>query len=370
MEKSPNNTPFSSPGDAEAILSALSAAVLVLDVQGVVTFANKRAHDILGRAEIDILGRPIAELLVPLDFIREAASSSPEERFRARIKRPDASVVVVGFRPNLVEIAGEKRFAIVVQDIGGVEKVREERDRLMQIVGVSEILPAILHELKNPLAAIDNAVELCIEELHEGRAREDLHAILGEIRRMELTIEGLGSMDRDLHSSRVFAIDEALREVVRVLDRQTAPRTIALLADIHPMPLLPFAGSVVRSIAFNLITNAIHACSAGNTISVVARIVKDAAGDSAFEMCVEDDGVGMSPAVRERCREPFFTTKPKGTGIGLALVDRIIKQAGGDLTIASVLAAGTSVQIRVPVRLPSRTRPPAPLRSATNDERH
>lgn len=353
-------------------MSALPAAVIVVDVHGCVTFANKRAHDILGRAENDVSGSRIGDIFAPFDFIREAASSPPEERFRARVIRPDGVVVVLGFRPSQVEIGDEKGFAIVVQDIGAIESVRDERDRLMQIVGVNEVLPAILHELKNPLAAIDNAVELCIEELDEGRARDDMRAILGEIRRMELTVEGLGSMDRDIHSSRVAAVDEALREVVRILDRQAAPRSIAMSADVAPMPLLPFAASVVRSLAFNLITNAIHACSAGSTISVVARIVKDSSGESALELAVEDDGVGMSPTVRERCCEPFFTTKPKGTGIGLALVDRIIKQAGGDLTIASVLGAGTSVQIRVPVR--ARTsiypRPPPARRSSSGDERH
>ncbi len=286
-----------------------------------------------------------------------------------RIARPDGVMVVLGFRPSLVEVGGEEGYAIVVQDIGAVERVREERDRLMQIVGVNEVLPSILHELKNPLAAIDNAVELCIEELEESRARQDMRAILGEIRRMELTVEGLGSMDRDIHSSRVTAVDEALREVVRVMDRQAGPRSITMFTDVPPMPVLPFAASVVRSVAFNLIANAIHACTTGSTISLVARIVRDVSAGGAFELSVEDDGTGMSPAVLERCCEPFFTTKPKGTGIGLALVERIVKQAGGDLMIASALGAGTSVQIRVPFRPPTTPRPPAP-RSSRGEERH
>lgn len=352
--------------DAADILMALSAAVLVIDRHGLVLFANARASEILGQSRGVLSGKMIEELLVPLDVIRSAAETGGEERLRVRTTRSDGSELVLGFRATPIENGHGFRWAICFQDIGAIERIGEERDRLMQIVGVNEVLPAVLHELKNPLAAIDNAVELQIEEMQEGPERLELHAILGEIRRMKLTLEGLGSLEREIHVTRSGAVDLALREVVRILDRQAAPRSVQLVADIPDMPLLPFALSVVRAIAFNLVTNALHACVAGDRIDVVARLVKDAAGEVELDLEVRDDGCGMTPEVRERCTEPFFTTKSKGTGIGLALVSRIVRLADGSLTIASVPSAGTSVRIRIPVRRPRLSRPP-PYRSGTHD---
>jgi PAS domain S-box-containing protein len=352
--------------DAARVLMALSAAVLVIDRDGLVLFANARACEILGQSRGALCGAMVEELLVPLEVIRNAADTGGEERLRARTIRSDGSELVLGFRATPIESGKDLRWAICFQDIGAIERVGEERDRLMQIVGINEVLPAVLHELKNPLAAIDNAVELQIEEMADSPERVELHAILGEIRRMKLTLEGLGSLERDIHVTRSAAVDLALREVVRILDRQAAPRSVRLVADIPDMPLLPFAPSVVRAIAFNLITNALHACMSGDRIDVVARLVKSEDDERDFELEVRDDGCGMTPEVRERCTEPFFTTKPKGTGIGLALVSRIVRQAGGELAIASVPGAGTSVRIRIPVRRPRLSRPP-PCRSGTHD---
>lgn len=341
--------------DCMRVLSALRSAIVVVDDSGGIIQANARAGSVLGKRVADLIGRPIESVLAPMDKVREASQIEGDERFHVELRRSDGTVAKVGYQTSLVVQGEHPLFAVVFQDITPYERLRTERDRLMQIAGVSEVLPAVLHELKNPLAAIDSAVELLIEESPSPALGVELHAILGEIRRMKLTLEGLGSMDRELHAARFAAIDLALRETVRVMDRQAQPRGIELVAKIDTLPLLPFDPAVVRALAFNLLTNALHATRSGERITVVARLVK---GDTAFELVVEDTGTGMTAEVRERCTELFFTTKSKGSGIGLALVSDVVGRGAGVLDITSAPGQGTSIRLCVPLERPRRSVPP------------
>ncbi len=366
---------------ATSILESLGTAVVVVDHHGEITFANSRAAAVLGTSPEALTGTQVSKLIAPIREIAASANREGDERSVSTVLGADGEQVSLGYKASAVEnalgIAGAPQWSVVFQDIGGFERLRAERDRLMQLVGVSEVLPAVLHELKNPLAAIDNAVELLIEELPESAARHDLHAILGEIRRMKLTLEGLGSMDRELHASRHAAIDLALSETCRVIERQATPKGITLHCELPALPLLPFAPAVIRAIAFNLMTNAMHACASGGTIGLLARLVKSESCPAdapdgktrpdTFELVVSDDGVGMTQDVLTRCTEPFFTTKPKGTGIGLALVDRLTRAAGGSLHIDSTPRCGTRITLHIPLERPRHSSHPPPRIHASRD---
>lgn len=355
MSAEPSLSSSKVPLDCVRVLSALRSAIIVVDDEGDVVHANARALRILEKPAREIVGHGVERVLAPIAKIRESAQSEADDRLLVELRRADGSTQKIGYQASQVMDGPEPLYAVVFQDITPYERLRTERDHLMQIAGVSEVLPAVLHELKNPLAAIDSAVELLIEEATDLSLGQELHAILGEIRRMKLTLEGLGSMDRELHTSRFGAIDLALHETVRVMDRQAKPRDILLEASVPTLPLLPFDPAVVRAIAFNLLTNAIHATSAGQRISVLARLVKDG---NAFELVVEDTGTGMTSDVRQRCTELFFTTKSKGSGIGLALISDIVGRAGGTLEIFSTPGQGTRIRLTVPVTRPRRSVPP------------
>lgn len=331
------------------LLDALATAVVVVDGKGRVDFANARALQVLGMSAAAVLDAPLERILAPFEVIKRAAESGADES-RQSLTLPDSSEVIIGYRVQrlLDATSAEVRFVIVFQDITQWERLRQERDRLMRLAAVSEVLPAVLHELKNPLAAIGASVELLVEDCNEPEFRERLHAVLPEIRRMSLTLEGIGSVGRDLPSARYGAVDHALRESFVVLERQARERGIAFKCDVADMPLLPFDVAMLRAIAFNLLTNAIHACKQGDCIWLRARVRP---GDPA-QLCisVEDTGSGMSADVVARCRELFFTTKPRGSGIGLALCDRAVRAAGGSLDVESQKGAGTKILLQVPIR--------------------
>lgn len=227
-----------------------------------------------------------------------------------------------------------------------------ERDQLLRLAAMGEVLPAVLHELKNPLAAVTTSVEVLLEEVGEGGLQCDLQAILGELRRMRLTLEGASTMGARLPSGHLQAIDLAIREACLVLDRMAAAAGVSVGCEVEPLPLLPLDAGAMRAIVFNLVQNAVQACTAGGSVRVSARV-----RGGALSVEVDDDGCGMTDPVLRRCRELFFTTKRRGTGVGLSLCHRIILDAGGRLDIDSTAGVGTRIRMHLP--LPSAPRPGA-----------
>lgn len=262
-------------------------------------------------------------------------------------------------RVPAVSPASEERIpAVRREDRTTFERLREERDRLLQLAAVGEVLPSVLHELKNPLAAITTAVEVLLEEVPAGHVQDDLHAILSEVRRIKLTLEGIGLVRQGLDGTRATAVDFALMEAFRVLEAQMRRKGIVARCDVPSLPLLPFDASAIRAILFNLVNNSIYACRSGDEISLDARLSE---GGRVFEFNVADTGVGMAPEILERCQDLFFTTKPNGSGIGLSLCHTVVSRAGGALRIESKEGGGTRVRVRLPVPVPEPARAAAPV---------
>ena len=321
-----------------AIVDALPTAVVVVDAHGRVARANRRAIEILDRPEL--VGLAVAEVLGPWPLPRSGGDHPRAER---TVTRRDGTCLTLGFSTSSL---GDGATAIVFQDITPWQRLREERDRLMQLAMVGEALPSILHELKNPLDALNAAVEILVEETEPGPVQDQLHAILQEARRLRLGFDGVGAVGRSLRSRRNQAIDQACRDACRVLEIPARRANLVPRCDVADLPLLPLDAAVVRAIVFNLVTNAIHACEAGDAIHVHARLV---AGGLALAITVTDTGCGMTHEIYRRCTELFFTTKRNGSGIGLALVHQAVTEAGGQLEIESVPGVGTSITAVIPV---------------------
>ena len=330
---------------AVRILEALPTAVVVLGKSERVRFANDRAANIFGTTRKELEGRTIPPALQAA--VKAASLTDGSGRSECVVRLGNGRTKTLGFSLS----TSDDDTIIVLQDISRVMQQREERDKLMSLAAIGEALPSLLHELKNPLAAITAAVEVLLEEVDPGYVMDQLHAVLSEVRRMKLGFEGIGAVHGKLRSERFSPIDYALREACRVLSPRIENAQITFRCDIKDLPLLPLDPAMARAIVFNFVTNALHACEAGDTITLHAQLEDD---DRAFTIVVVDTGTGMSPEVLDRATDLFFTTKPSGSGIGLALCSRAVKDAGGEMTLRSVPGFGTSVSVKIPVNQEAR----------------
>jgi signal transduction histidine kinase len=332
---------------AQRVLTALSAGVLVFDQREHVLYANRPTAELLGRAESAIVGRPLRDVLGPVAATASMRDTPPPIEFDLDVGPNRARRVHCSITEGGSVEPGRLRYRIcMLQDVTHVHELRDERDRLLQLGTLHTILPSVLHELRNPLAAIESMVEVMVEDA-QGQQREDLYAILTVVRQMGLNLQGVGSVSRDMRSSTYEAIDRVVLDVVRVMTARAQEMGVRLVADVIAMPLLRFDPSVIRAVVFNLVDNAVKACVAERARHPVVTVRLRYEQGGGFVLDVIDDGCGMEPHVLARCREPFFSTKPRGSGIGLALCDRTVERAGGTMTIKSVPGEGTHVHVRL-----------------------
>jgi len=330
------------------LLDVLEAGILICSETGRLRYVNPAGCAILAVAEREMRGTMIDQLLAPLADLRARArdvegASSPELAITTR----DGRELKIGFRlgagPALGLADKEPLVVLLFQDITSFVEVREERNRLLGLEAVSRLLPTIAHEIKNPLAGIQCLAEALQDSLQDEEQREDLRAILSEVERMRLIIDGLGLAGRSLTRSR--ARTDVCGELA-ALERLVAARARRLGVGLELACRLKGPAAVdpgtLRLVMINLLNNALDACSEGDR--VLAEIDRH---DGMLELDVSDTGAGMTEEAARRATDLFFTTKPKGSGIGLALIAQLVDLDQGSLRIDSRLGRGTSVSIRV-----------------------
>ena len=238
------------------------------------------------------------------------------------------------------------------QELGrSYEELREAQSELVrkeQLAAVGELAAVIAHEVRNPLAIINNAVATLRREGLGVDDRQTLHGILEEeSSRLNRLVGDL------LRYARPVSLERQLLSVRDLVERalslaQTRTDITVELVEPDPVPRIWGDPNLLRQVIENLTTNALQAMSSGGalTATLVRQTVDGAEG---VELMLEDTGEGMDTTVRNRALDPFFTTRPSGTGLGLAIVVRIVDAHGGRLHIRSAAGAGTILHVFLPV---------------------
>ncbi|MBI5076352.1 MAG: HAMP domain-containing protein [Nitrospirae bacterium] len=228
-----------------------------------------------------------------------------------------------------------------------LEKVNSEKARMERLSALGEMASTVAHETKNPL----NAIKLAASYLKNNFQGELLTEFLGIIeeeasRLNEISSNFLGfSKPAPLNLKRcsINAIVDATVDLIR---QEATDRNIEIIVlKDENLPLMPCDFSGIKQALLNLLINAMDASTAGDTISVSTEAAKGVAS-----LIVQDTGKGMSAEETEKVFKPFFTTKTRGAGLGLAIVDRIIKEHGGEIEVDSVPGKGTKFTITMKAR--------------------
>jgi two-component system, NtrC family, sensor kinase len=259
----------------------------------------------------------------------------------------------------------EQRVRVATQDLA--DKNRElsiANEKLWQAqldVGRSERLATLgqmagtlAHELGTPLNSVLGYVQLLRREEHQPERADKLEVIESQVQRMVDTIRSVLDRTRDMPVQRTpVPIRPLVSEALAVLSTQLMARHIVPLVDL-PTGLPPVPGDAIglRQVLVNLLTNAIDATDANGAIAISA-CVAPLNGDRSHsvEIAVRDNGHGMSPEEVRRVFEPFYTTKApgRGTGLGLVIVDHIIRAHGGHLVVDSIPGQGTVMRVHLPL---------------------
>ncbi len=232
------------------------------------------------------------------------------------------------------------------------EAMQARLNEAEQMAQIGQLAASLAHEIKNPLAGISGAIEVIRDSLK----RTDPHwPVLGEILRQ------IGRVDRTVKDLLVYSRPKPPRlqkcDVAGVAERvvrivREDPLFQKLRFDVvtpGPVPLVEADEHQLEQVLMNLVLNAAQASSEGGLV----RLTTTAADEDEVRVVVEDRGSGMTPDVLRRALEPFYTTKARGTGLGLPICRKIVEAHGGQLAIRSAPGVGTIVVVELPRTAPA-----------------
>lgn len=229
-----------------------------------------------------------------------------------------------------------------------IELMHGELTRKQQLAAVGELAAAIAHEVRNPLAIIMNAASGLRRPRISDADRETLLSIVDEeSERLNQLVTELLRFARPVNASRAPAslFDICQRVSATAKEGYHVQVVTPPGGQLGPVWVDPALFTLALE---NLLDNAMQAMPDGGAITISIRNERFDDGLPAAAVDVKDEGVGMQHAELQRAKKPFFTTRPRGTGLGLPIVERIVEAHGGELSLQSEAGQGTTVTMKVP----------------------
>lgn len=219
-----------------------------------------------------------------------------------------------------------------------------EKARLERFSGLEEMAGTVAHEARNPLHAIGLATGYLKKHYKEKVITDFLVIIDEELQRLNEVIDSfLAFANTTPFIAAEHDIGGLADEVIRSFAAEARAKNIAIRLDQENLPHLFCDGNKLKEVFYQLLSNSLDASSSGQTVTV--RLERDRDGIS---LLVKDEGCGIKKENLDLVMNPFFTTKTRGPGLGLALVDRIVREHGGRISINSQPEVGTEVSVWLP----------------------
>ena len=287
--------------------------------------------------------------------------------FAVRLDHENVSgLLLLGQRPRGSELSEEETHAILllVEQLGValhnayLQRLRLDAERRAaqneKLSTLGLLTSCVTHEIKNPLSSIKTIATVLGEQMgprHEHA--EDVRMILDEVQRLTDTTSQFLTFSRPEKSqSGPTELVPAIESAVHVLSHLAKQRGVTVTIDLDgALPPVSASQNLVREILFNLLLNAIEAACEGGNVSVAA---KDEAEH--VTVAIQDDGPGISAELQNRIFDPFVSDKPGGTGLGLFIVGRAVKEVGGKIQCHSN-STGTQFSVKLPSEVAGRGTP-------------
>ncbi len=317
-----------------------------------------RQHAQIGRAHVRV-GLPQHYVFAAIEVIRRELKRVILD---ADVPRADSKLDSVRKLLTLeTAIMAESYQDVFLEQARASERnaVQERLTQAEHLAQIGQLAASLAHEIKNPLAGISGAIQVIRDAMEpDAPHRPILAEVLRQIRRLDQTVKDLLVYARPVpprfdrcHLSRV------VDRLMTVLKREPAVQRVRFehCSDHRPLPSIEADENQIEQLLMNLVLNAADASDSGGLVTLTTRPVP-----SGVQLEVHDHGHGMDEETCRRALEPFFTTKARGTGLGLPICHRIVETHGGRLSIRSIVGKETTVCVQLPQR--------QPLQPGSNDE--
>jgi PAS domain S-box-containing protein len=335
---------------------------VTIDERHRVIVFNKAAEQIFGYTRKEIIGKDLKLILGPecteghkKAVARFIETKTPklighQTEFLATRKNGERFPLSISF--SVSEIGGKYFFTGIIQDLTETKALREQIAKSEQLAALGRLVGEISHEIKNPLVLIGGFARQLLKNASDEKSQSKLKIISDEVQRLENLLLELREIYRPRNLSiRSININTLLQEMYSLSQEDCQSKAITLDLESDQDPLwVEGDPEKLKQVFLNLIKNAIEAMDKGGRLVIRSRL----SGDQ-VEIAVIDNGPGIQPKDRAKLFTPFFTTKQRGTGLGLSVSKKIIEDhSGGSLNLESQEGRGTIVKITLPLAAPQK----------------
>ena len=334
----------------EDIVQSIADGVIAIDRTGCITAINPAALHMIGVNEADAIGQPYNSLFDPstpfssvlLDTLKHGCDHVD---VAVQMPLPRQMLDVSASSSLLRDSHGKSIGAVVVlKDRTEQSRLRTQVMRADRLAALGELMAGVAHEIRNPLTSIRGFVQFLegCDDVREWRRYSP--DIIRQVDSLNRIITELLEFGRPRPPAiKPVQLNDLVHEVTRLAGHKADVQLrLALCSDL---PLIEADGEALKQALLNLLINALQAIETSGTVRIETHIEADGA---AVAVSISDDGIGIPPENLEKIFDPFFSTKPQGTGLGLAMVHRIVEAHHGTLVMTSQAESGTVATLRLP----------------------
>jgi len=343
-----------------AIFDGAAVGIALVDSAGRVLEGNPALREILDVSDADLRDYARAPFL-------PSAEPAPDTRAtfenlmagKRKVYRAELSVAREGKPPVWVSVtavpmrrvAGEPPLAaVMVEDVTDRRQTQAALLRTERQAMAGRLAASLTHEINNPLQAVIGCLGLAEETLHEnGDVTEYLTVAREELRRVTGVVSQLRDLQRPAASveRQPTAVNELLERILTLSQKKCADQGVEIAWQPAPdLPLVSLAPDQMQQVFLNLLLNALDAMPGGGQLRITTAAAPTEA--ASVRIVFADTGEGIAPDAMGRLFEPFFSTKPKGLGLGLFTTRKIVEEHGGRITVESQPGKGTQFTVWLP----------------------
>ena len=344
----------------ETVFNTIQDGVIVIDSDGVVQYANDAALGLIGLKGNDIgvtrLWKMVPDLAksIDLETVTGEKKSAPVLSREIELNYPDHRVVRLYMVPIDAQVGHDDSggYVIVLSDVTEERVSMEERLESERIDSIVRLAAGVAHELGNPLNSLTIHLQLIERKLKKlakqpdaTKLTESLQVCQGEVERLDGIIthflKAIRPQKLELNELDLLGLVE---DVLRVQEAELSNRKLEVKVEVNDdLPIILGDRDQIKQAFFNLIKNAMEAMQPSGSLRILARC-----DDDFVYLQFVDDGSGISEEDLSKVFQAYYTTKEEGHGLGMMIVERIMREHGGHINIESRKEAGTAITLQFP----------------------
>ena len=337
---------------SDNLVENMPIGLIATDSAGTLTAFNQTAEAVLGRKAGEVLGKKAEEILPQgcKEIFRQLAverriiekemdctvgegKTVPLEIIATALTEPDASFI---------------GHVVLFRDMTEVRRLKQEVARSRRLASIGSLAAGVAHEIRNPLSSIKGFATYFRERYRDDpEDQQTAEVMIKEVDRLNRVIGQLLEFARPMTMNPIpTSVPAVIRHALKMVEPQAREKGISIVADLPPeLGEIPLDADRFGQVLLNLYLNAIAAMEPGGTL----RVSLTRQDEKRIRIDVADNGGGIKPEDLPRVFDPYFTTKPSGTGLGLPIVQKIVEAHGGEVLMDSEPGRGTTATILLPV---------------------